>query len=345
MIATVTHANAIQDIEVICAQDNDSRVLRSHVAARLSRVVDWDSACFGTIDPWTLLITDDIADGVPPQDHSLMARHEYLLDDVHKFSTLATTGPRVANLSHELRAACVDDGECWGVIALFRTGDKPVFSAEEAALLQGISVPLAAALRRAALRPGPVAGVRLNEDGPGVLILGSDNEVLMTNGVARHWMDELAPPHDRPAALVPLAVHQVAGRVRAQVGSSDNGPGRLAEPYCRVRTGSGRWLTVRASPVDGDLPVGQGVTVVIDAASSLHVAQLLMLAHGLTRRERQVLHRVIAGTASAGIASQLNISVNTVQDHLKAIFAKVGVRSRGQLVAQLLYQHHLPGSE
>jgi DNA-binding CsgD family transcriptional regulator len=217
--------------------------------------------------------------------------------------------------------------------------------------LQAISVPLAAALRRAALRPGPEAGAGLNVDGPGVMILGPNNEVLMTNGVARHWMHELAPqsasssPHDGPLTPVPLAVHQVAERVRAQVGSSADAPGRLAEPYCRVRTGSGRWLTLRASAVDGDLPVGQGITVVIDATSSLHVAQILMLAHGLTRRERQVMHCVIAGTASAGIASQLNISVNTVQDHLKAIFAKVGVRSRGQLVAQLLDQQPLPDSD
>ncbi|MFF3242890.1 helix-turn-helix transcriptional regulator [Streptomyces sp. NPDC002870] len=51
---------------------------------------------------------------------------------------------------------------------------------------------------------------------------------------------------------------------------------------------------------------------------------------------------MIAGTPSSAIATQLHISVNTVQDHLKSIFSKVGVRSRGQLVARLLGEHYLP---
>ncbi|MHA7275765.1 hypothetical protein ACX80O_04445 [Arthrobacter sp. Hz1] len=36
------------------------------------------------------------------------------------------------------------------------------------------------------------------------------------------------------------------------------------------------------------------------------------------------------------MAVQLFISVQTVQDHLKSMFAKVGARSHGDFVAQLL---------
>ena len=31
-----------------------------------------------------------------------------------------------------------------------------------------------------------------------------------------------------------------------------------------------------------------------------------------------------------------------MQDHLKAIFEKVGVSSRGELIARLFFEHHLP---
>ena len=62
---------------------------------------------------------------------------------------------------------------------------------------------------------------------------------------------------------------------------------------------------------------------------------LLMMAYGLTAREREICSEVIAGYSTADIGGRLFISSNTVQDHLKSIFSKVGVRSRGELVARL----------
>ena len=44
---------------------------------------------------------------------------------------------------------------------------------------------------------------------------------------------------------------------------------------------------------------------------------------------------VMAGRSSKEIAARLYISTHTVQDHLKAVFAKVGVSSRRELVACL----------
>jgi DNA-binding CsgD family transcriptional regulator len=62
---------------------------------------------------------------------------------------------------------------------------------------------------------------------------------------------------------------------------------------------------------------------------------LLLAAYGLTARERDLCREVINGGSPSEIAGRLFISSNTVQDHLKSIFAKVGVRSRGELVARL----------
>jgi DNA-binding CsgD family transcriptional regulator len=361
---------AIGDIEVICSLEADSRSMRQRVAARLCRLMYWDAACFGTIDPWTLLITDDVSYGVPPHVYPHAAHNEYLVDDVNKFATLARSGTGVGILSrvpderressprlrtvlpamdarYEVRAACVADSQCWGAIAMFRNGAQPDFSSADAAVLHAVSAPLAAGLRRTACRPHAGAGPMVGTTGPGVLILGPGNETLAANDAARQWLDELAPSPDRDAGRLPYAVHQVSARVQARLAGPDRAdpadwPGPAAGAYARVRARSGRWVTMHGSLVDGDLAPATGTAVVIEAAPASDIAEVLMLAYGLTRRERQVLQRVIAGSTSSAIADQLHISVNTVQDHLKSIFAKVGVRSRGQLVARLLGEHYLP---
>jgi DNA-binding CsgD family transcriptional regulator len=65
-------------------------------------------------------------------------------------------------------------------------------------------------------------------------------------------------------------------------------------------------------------------------------------AHGLTARERAVTQLVANGLATEEIARRLFVSPYTVQDHLKAIFEKTDVNSRGALVARLFFEHYAP---
>lgn len=62
----------------------------------------------------------------------------------------------------------------------------------------------------------------------------------------------------------------------------------------------------------------------------------MLAAYGLSRREAEVATLVLRGTSTREIADALHISGHTVQDHLKAVFDKIGVRSRRDLVGRLL---------
>jgi len=53
-----------------------------------------------------------------------------------------------------------------------------------------------------------------------------------------------------------------------------------------------------------------------------------MSAYGLTEREQEVTRLILQGHATAAIAGRLAVSPHTVQQHLKGIFDKTGVRGR-----------------
>jgi DNA-binding CsgD family transcriptional regulator len=55
-----------------------------------------------------------------------------------------------------------------------------------------------------------------------------------------------------------------------------------------------------------------------------------------------VTRLVARGLSTEAIAARLYLSSWTVQDHLKAIFEKVGVATRGELVARVFFQQRAP---
>jgi DNA-binding NarL/FixJ family response regulator len=56
---------------------------------------------------------------------------------------------------------------------------------------------------------------------------------------------------------------------------------------------------------------------------------------GLTRRQRDVLEQLSAGHSNTQIATNLGISPKTVNNHITAIFTKLGVNNRTQAAAYI----------
>jgi DNA-binding NarL/FixJ family response regulator len=106
----------------------------------------------------------------------------------------------------------------------------------------------------------------------------------------------------------------------------------------RLRTVGGTWLAVHASSLTGS---GQ-VAIVIEPATAAEIASIVVEAYRLTGREVQVARLVARGLSTREIASTLCVSTHTVRDHLKAIFDKVGVSTRGELTAKLFTERRDP---
>lgn len=212
---------------------------------------------------------------------------------------------------------------CWGFLDLW--GGSP-FTARHLCLLTELAPALTRALRGRqadALRERAVVAETTRS--AAVVLLQNDLTVSGFTPAAAALLSRLLPqPDGRPA--VPAAAYNVAAQLLAVEAGVDCG-----EPEGRLQVG-GHWMTVRASRIDP----GGTIAVSLEPMPPHDRLDLCVRAFGLTAREADVVAAVTAGSSSAEIGRDLHLSVHTVQDHLKSVFAKTGVGSRRELVPLLL---------
>jgi DNA-binding CsgD family transcriptional regulator len=339
----------------------DSKTFRVEAVKQLRKAIPVDVSFFATADPATLLFTGSVVDDVLAQASSQFLENEFLRDDSVKFASLArgrspvdslgaaTRGELVRSpryqeilapmeLGDELRAALVVGSKCWGFMCLHRERSSPNFTPAEAAFLAKLTPHLAEGLRTALLI-GDAQGTSSAPDGPGLLLLGDDLSLAAITPAAEGWLAEVAES-DWPSSLeVPDAVYAVAARLLALERGGHTPPGLM--PRIRLRTASGRWLVLHASRLRAADTEGQ-IAVIFEQARPSEIAPLIVDAYGLTKREGEITRLVLRGLSTAEVSGELHITPNTVRDHFKSIFDKVGVRSRRELVGQVFTQQYQP---
>jgi DNA-binding NarL/FixJ family response regulator len=88
-------------------------------------------------------------------------------------------------------------------------------------------------------------------------------------------------------------------------------------------------------------PGDRQVAVVVEPAGPADLVSIVLESYGLTQRESEVVPLLARGLSTKEIATEMRISHHTVNDHIKVIFSKCGVTSRGELVARLFADHIL----
>lgn len=354
----------IAEVERLGARGLPYGILHAELTARIRRAFPVDAACWHGLDPDTRLLTTAnpmellSAGFITPETEAMAAgavvASEYVREDVNTFANLAGRRSPVAILSettrgrpersaryveflapigtpHEMRAAMVTKGRAWGCVVLHRTEATGDFTADDARIMARLSRPIAEALRSSYRFE---AARRSDEDrAPGLLVLDGNDEVELTTPTTQALLEQLVlddPAHRK----VPSAALSLAADVRSK-GLS----GRSAPPL-HVPTSSG-WLSLY-----GSLPDGSGsarVAIVVQRAGEEYALPLRLEAFGLTPRESEVATLVARGLDTAAIAERLVISPWTVQDHLKAAFAKTDTRSRRELLSRVFFHDQLPG--
>ena len=172
-----------------------------------------------------------------------------------------------------------------------------------------------------------------------MLLLSDDLALVAATPAAERWLAEVAAHDWPPQYALPPAVYAVAGRLLAVERSGTAVPELL--PRARLRTARGQWLVLHASRLAGAAVPAQ-IAVIFEVARPAEITPLIVEAYELSKREGEITQCVARGLSTAEIAAQLHISAHTVQDHLKAIFDKLGVRSRREVVGQLFAQQYQP---
>jgi DNA-binding CsgD family transcriptional regulator len=349
MISGPALENLVASVAETCRLGLEPAELRRRVLPRLRRAVSVDALWWASVDPATLLFTGPYREELPPDSTPYFVENEFLRDDANKWTELArdpggvrtlleATGGELEKsaryrdifqplgLADELRAVLRSAGVTWGFMCLHREGPGG-FSAAETQFVQRIAPHLAEGIRLGLL----IGSLPLDQaDGPGLVLLAEDGCLAGVNPSGEQWLEELAEP--TAGGALPLELLAVVARLVASRADL------LSQPRLCVRTRAGRWAVLHASWLDAE----PTVAVIIEQAAPLEVAPVLMAAYGLTERERAVAGLVCQGLSTNQIAARLHMSANTVQDHLKPIFTKTGVRSRRELVASILRHDYLP---
>ncbi len=363
MASALTAERVRRDVEVVARAGLDIDTFLAEAVTSLHRAVPYVAACLATVDPSTELLTGtrkygDLL-GRDAHDHdwglieygaiertafremsraglSAAGVHEVYSGDTERSNRLRTFMKPHFGYTDEMRVIFRDNGsQVWGGAAFFRDPDTGPFETEEIDFVGSLSSAFAAGMRTGLLARMATTASAPASTGPTVLIVGPDDQIKQTSMGAEQRLSELeSPTHN--ARWTGIITSLVAAARRYARGESS------VPPRSRVRSRSGMWLVLHATPLLGPEGASGDVVVTVEEARPPEIVPLVVAAFDLTQRERDVTQLVLQGVDTKEIAATMHVSTYTVQDHLKSVFDKADVRSRRELIARIYFDQYVP---
>jgi DNA-binding CsgD family transcriptional regulator len=328
----------------VATSDGGARTLRLTFLEQIRRSVPFDAHAWVLTDPETAVGSSPLADVPFLPELPRLIRLKYLTE-VNRWTHLAEPAALLTEATrgdldrsrvwrellsrHRVTdvasAVFRDEFGTWGFLELWRIAPSRPFTPADREHLAGLAGRVTRALRRSQadtfLAP---SGHEPDRRGPVVLMLSETLEVLAQTSETAEYLRILVPPGPGNDP-VPAGAYNVAAQLLAVEAGIDANP-----PWARVHLAEGRWLTLRAARLARD------IAVTIEDSSPSERSALYARAHGLSRRESELLDHLVRGRDTEELARLMFLSRHTVQDHLKSIFAKAAVHSRRALLARVV---------
>jgi DNA-binding NarL/FixJ family response regulator len=227
-----------------------------------------------------------------------------------------------------LSAVLRDRFGCWGFLDLWRS-DGAAFSDGDAELLSSLLGQLTVAQRSRVAQMFRADPAGADDRGPALVLLDDNLRPVTETPAAEQSLRRLLPTDPRDAP-VPAAALNVAAQLLASEQGIDSSP-----PHSRMHSHGGAWVTLQAARLRASgASMAASIAVTIDSIGLADRVDMFGRAHGFTKRETDVVGELSRGNSTRQAAQRLGVSEYTVQDHLKAIFAKSSVSSRAELLAR-----------